>query len=269
MKLHIKIISALSAICLLGSIACFSAVAADVLGRPSGDDEYTEQQPAADPVPFDPGTVEPVTPDPGYTEPTEDPVYSEPTYDPGYTESTAPDPKPGYEEEDGEGGETASGSTYSATYSDVISEGNFPQPGSTVESSAEIASTPVVDNTQQYNQYIYNNNMAQYDDNYIYVPEYTEPTESLISTTSKVIDTDELTKSDWDSIMLDLSNGNLDSTGAQTFAFIKDNEEEGDTNMMWLVYLGTALIIAAVMMVIFVIVTTTKANAKTETYYYA
>ena len=249
MKLHLKIISALSAVCLLGSIACFSAVAAEVLSHPSGDEEYTEQ-PAADPTTAEPVTPDPGSTDPGYTEPVDpDPGYTEPT-DPGYTESYPTENDPGY---DDPGYETSSEGTYSATYSDVISEGNFPQP--TADPTPEIiVSTPV--DTQQYNQYIYNNNMAEYDDNYIYMPEYTEPTESLISTTSKIIDTDELTKSDWDSIILDLSNGTADTNGAQTFSFIKDNEEEGDTNMMWLVYLGTALIIASVLMVVFVIVTT-------------
>ena len=117
-----------------------------------------------------------------------------------------------------------------------------------------------VDNSYQYNQYIYNTTQAQYDDNYIYVPQYEEPTESLVQTESKSIDTDELSQSDWKAIMLDLSNGSRDGSNgdAKTFSFIKDNETEGDSDMMWMVYLGTALILASIFLVIFVIVSSTK-----------
>lgn len=257
MKLKHKIISVISAVCFLASLACYSAYAAELLSAPSKDEDtgYTEQP--------DPGYTEPVTPDPGYTDPvTPDPGYTEePVYsadpEPTYSDYTGYDDPSEYYPDDGD---------YSATYSDVISDGNFPQP----DVYTPVYSAPTyVDNTQQYNQYLANQYQAQYDDNYIYVPEYEEPTESLVSTSSKVIDTDELTKEDWGSIMLDLSNGNLDTTGAQTFNFIKENEEQGDTNMMWLVYLGTSLILASVLLIIFVIVTTSKANAREkEEYYY-
>ena len=264
MKIRNKIISVISAVCFLASVACYSAYAAELLKQPSKDEDYSYTEP----VTPDPGYTEPVTPDPGYTEPvTPDPVYVDPepvTPDPGYTESTYnEDPSyvdPGYEDPT-----YTSEGEYPATYSDVISEGNFPQPETPVYSMPAYT-----DNTAQYNQYIANQYQAQYDDNYIYVPEYEEPTQSLIPTESKVIDTDELTKDDWNSIMLDLSNGSLDGTeGAQTFNFIKENDEEGDTDMMWLVYLGTALILASILMVVFVIVTSTKASSKDQEYYYA
>ena len=46
------------------------------------------------------------------------------------------------------------------------------------------------------------------------------------------------------------------------------NPEKGDSNMMWMVYLGTALIIASILMVIFVFVTMGKENAKNKEFYY-
>ena len=268
MKLKHKIISVISALCFLGSSACYTAFAAELMRAPSGDEDtgYTE------PVTPDPGYTEPVTPDPGYTEPvTPDPGYTDPgTTDPGYTEEPSDDPSyydPTYSEDPGYDGGDYSGTDYSPTYSDVISDGNYPQP---VVSTPVYSSPAYVDNTQQYNQYIANQYQAEYDDNYIYIPEYEEPTESLVSTSSKVIDTDELTQDDWSSIMLDLSNGNLgDAANAQTFNFIKDNEDTGDTDMMWLVYLGTALILASILLIVFVIVSTAKAKSKeTEEYYY-
>ena len=284
MNLKNKLICIASAFCILGSITCFSAFAADFITQPSLDEEqpvaeapavtvdpgYTEQ-PAVDPAPSpDPVVPEQPAPDPVYVEPTEPQTYNpvdSQTYDPGVTASVEPtvptDPDPGVYTDP-----NAGQPTYSATYNELISEGNFPQPTYSATEPLYDGTTAYVDNTQQYNQYIYNTYQAEYDDNYIYVPEYEEPVESMISTTSKVIDTDELTNDDWDSIMLDLSNGTIDSKGAQTFAFIKENEEEGDTDMMWLVYLGTVLIIAAILMIIFVIVSTIKENTKVE-YFYA
>ena len=130
MKLKLKVISIISALCFLGSVACFSAVAADVLSQPSGDEEYVESTPTEQYTP-DPVTVDPVTPDPGYVEPTDpEPVYSEPNpgYDPGTTiDPTGPTDNSEYYPDD-PGYENNSDPTYSATYSDVISEGNFPQP---------------------------------------------------------------------------------------------------------------------------------------------
>lgn len=280
MKLKLRLISVLSALCILGSIACFSAFAAELMNAPSGEDGAVTadpvEQPATDPIVADPApatdpvvvdpapATDPVTVDSGTYEPpvtsvAEDPVES---YNPGTTTS-AYEPDPGYSENPGETS-AVSESTYSATYSDVISEGNFPQP---VVSTYVDTPTVFIDNSEQYNQYIANTYQAQYDDNYIYVPEYEEPTESLISTPAKVIDTDELNNDDWHSIMLDLSAGNMDAgDGTMTFNFIKENNEEGDSDMMWLVYLGTILIIAAILMVIYVIVSTGK--AKEKEYYY-
>ncbi len=262
MKIRLRIISVIAALCFLGSVACFSAVAAEMLNQPSGDEEpiYTEP---ADPVNPEPVTPDPVTPEPTDPEPYV-PDYGESTYteDPSYGGDASEYVDPGYDDPNNyDPNET----DYNSAYDSLISEGNFPQPTDPVP-----AASTYVDNTQQYNQYIANQYNAQYDDNYIYVPEYEEPTTSLIATASKTIDTDELTGDDWDSIILDLSNGNLDNTGGtQTFSFIKDNEDEGDTNMMWLVYLGSGLIIASVLLVIFVIVSTLKTNSSSKEYYYA
>lgn len=275
MKLKLKLLCAASALCFLGSVACFSAFAAEQIQLPSGDEEYTapavtEQPVAVEPtVPVEPAapviTTEPdptttYTPDPGYTESytVEQPVAT----DPGYT-----DP--------GTSAQTVTDQTYSATYTDVISDGNFPEAATYSVPTTDYYSSYQTNynydyaaNAQQYNQYVYNTTQAQYDDNYIYVPEYEAPTESLIETSSKEVDTDELTKDDWKSIMLDISDGNLNDDGAQTFSFIKDNEEEGDSDMMWMVYLGTALVIVSILMVIFVFVTMSKENAKNKEFYY-
>ncbi len=258
----------ISALCFLGSLACYSAFAAEMMQKSSGDEE---QPAAADPVPADPEPVapEPVTPDPGYVDPVEpepEPTEPEPA-DPGYTESTVYEPDPVES-----GGETQDPETGSYTEQGSDSPfASYPEYTSDVNSlTTDTTTSTYVDNTEQYNQYIANTNQAQYDDNYIYVPEYEEPAQPLINTTSKIIDTDELTNDDWQSIMLSLSNGDLtENDGTQTFAFIKDNEEEGDTNMMWMVYLGTALIIASILMIIYVVVSTTKANSKEHEYYYA
>ena len=256
-KLRLRIISVIAALCFLGSVACFSAVAAEMLAEPSGDEEpiYTDPVEPVTPEPVDPG---PVTPEPVEPEP----------YVPEYTESTYTEDPTTYEDptdyEDPTISYDPNEPDYNSAYESLISEGNFPQPNEYV---APVSST-YVDNTQQYNQYIENQYNAQYDDNYIYVPEYEEPTTSLVATASKIIDTDELTGDDWDSIILDLSNGNLDAGGTQTFSFIKDNDAEGDTDMMWLVYLGAGLIVAAVLLVIFVIVSTIKADSASKEVYY-
>ncbi len=269
MSISNKIISVISAICLLGGAACFSVFAAEPLFPSADEDTVTAaEEPAAPAV--EPAAPEPAAPieDP---QPADDPIAAEPQPadptvqpDPGYTDpqpAYEPDPDAGTQPSDG-GGDTS----YSPTYSDVISDGNFPQPTYTPEVYSQPSA--YVDNTQQYNQYLYNTTQAQYDDNYIYVPEYQEPTESLISTPSKSIDTDELTNADWNSIILDLSNGAANTEGGtQTFNFIKDNEEEGDTDMMWLVYVGTVLILLSILLIIFVVVSTSKANAKHEYYY--
>ncbi len=250
-KMKLTIISIISAICCLGSIACFSAVAAETLNRPSGDDEYPAAvEPVAPTAPVEPTTPEPYVPADPTPEPyvPEEPIVS---YEPEpYYESTPTTDPQEYQEP------ATSEYTYSATYSDVISEGNYPQPTVSYQTQSYTDyTTSYVDNSYQYNQYVYNTYQAQYDDNYIYIPEYEEPAESLVNTASKVIDTDELTNDDWHSIMLDLSNDNIKkSKGTQTFDFIKDNTEEGDSGMLWLVYAGVAMIFTSAFMVIFVIV---------------
>ena len=118
--------------------------------------------------------------------------------------------------------------------------------------------------TSQYNQYVTNTYQAQYDDNYYYVPSYTAPEESLIEVDSaQEVDTDELTQEDWHNIMLDLSDGNnVKESDTKTFNFIKENTEEGDTSVEWMLYLGIVLILMAVLTVIFVVITTNKASDK-------
>lgn len=268
MTLKLRVITMLSALCFLGSTACFAAAAADALYSPSGDEE---QPVAEEPVYTDPTPTPAPEPEPTY-EP--EPVVSyepEPTVsyepepnvpeDPGYTESV-PEVQPAESVPEYNPAEpTDSEPIYSGTYSDLIGENNFPQPlESTVSAAPDYGTTTsfYVDNTEQYNQYIYNTNQQQFDDDYIYIPQYEAPAESLVNTSSKVIDTDELTKDDWRSIMLDLSHGDMDDSGAKTFNFIKENNEEGDTNMMWMVYTGVVLILASIVMILFVIVSASK-----------
>ena len=266
MTAKMKILCAVSALCVLGSIACFSGYAAEMLPKPSGE-EYTEP---ADPGYTDPGYTDPGYTDPGYT----DPGYTDPGYtnpgntdpgntDPGYTDPgntdpgntdpgyTEPDPSysdPGYEEPQ------STDQEYTPAYSEVISEGNYPQPDTT---------TSYVDYTSQYIAYTYE---AEYDDDYYYVPTYTEPAESLIEVESEAIDTDELTADDWKSIMLDLEQGNI-SDGTKTFNFIKNNEDtDSDNSLMWMLYLGTGLITIAIFLVIFVVISTKKANKSFKKY---
>ena len=76
------------------------------------------------------------------------------------------------------------------------------------------------------------------------------------------MDTDELTKDDWNKIMLALSDGDVAQSDTQTFNFIKNNVEEGDTSVDWMLYLGIVLIFMAVLTVAFVVITTNKANDK-------
>lgn len=259
MTLKLRVVAMLSALCFLGSTACFAAAAADALYSPSGD----EEQPAAEePVYVDPTPEPTYEPEPVVSYEPEPVVSYEPEpevpEDPGYTESV-PEYQPVTSVPEDE--PVDSEPIYSGTYSELIGENNFPQPlESTVSQQPDYGTTTSVytDNTVQYNQYIYNTNQQQYDDDYIYIPEYEAPAESLVNTSSKTIDTDELTKDDWRSIMLDLSRGDIDESGAKTFNFIKENDEEGDSNMMWMVYAGVALILASIVMILFVIVSASK-----------
>lgn len=262
MSIKLRILCVISALCFLGSVACFSGYAAEFFDRPSGDEDvpadpgYVEPEPVyPDPEPVVPNP-EPVDPDPGNV--SVDPIYSDPgtvsvdpvdpgNEDPGSVVSHESDPgtvsvDPGNEDPT---------SSNSVTVSDLISDGNYPQDNSSS-----------IDYTSEYNQYIENTNQAKYDDNYLYIPSYTAPTEKLIETSSKIVDTDELTAEDWARIMLDLDDGNISNDGSKTFSFIKDNEEEGDTSIEWMLYLGVALIVLSIFTVIFVIISTSKANEK-------
>lgn len=255
MSVKLRILSILSALCFLGSIACFSGYASEVIDRASKDEKQADDPGYVDPgydpgyvdpsPGYDPGNVDSVQPyDPGYVDPS---AGGEVSVDPGYV-----DPSPGGETsvdpgyvDPSAGGETSVDpgnddptQSYTPSPSDLISEGNYPQP--------DPSSGGYDNNESQYNQYIANTNNAQYDDNYLYVPSYTAPAESLIETSSKVIDTDELTADDWASIMLDLDNGSVSNDGTKTFNFIKNNEDEGDTSIEWMLYLGVALILLSV-----------------------
>ncbi|MBQ3969184.1 MAG: hypothetical protein II685_01715 [Clostridia bacterium] len=278
MSSKIKILCVISSLCFLGSIACFSGYAAELFDKPSGED-YALTQPAAESAYTDPGYTEqpayteptvsyyePESPVSAYTEPVQEPVVSyEPEYtDPGTTasyEQTYSDSGYGYE----------STPAYSGVVSDVVGDQSYAQP--TYDYSSTTYNTysaynpyntysTYIDYTSQYNQYVANTYQAQYDDNYYYVPSYTAPQESLIDIESKEVDTDELTQDDWARIMLDLSDGNVSDNGANTFNFIKENEEKGDTSVSWMLYLGASLIAVAVFIVIFVVITTNKANDK-------
>ena len=230
MSVKTRILCAVSALCFLGSVACFSGYAAELLNKPSGD-EYTEP---ADPGYTDPGNTDPGNTDPGVT-------------DPGTTEPDTSYSDPGYED-------PGTTSEYTESYGEVVSEGNYTQPD---------VQQPYVDYASQYIAYTYE---AQYDDNYYYVPTYTEPTESLIEVESEVMDTDELTSDDWKSIMLDLEQGNM-ADGTKTFNFIKNNKEtEEDYSLMWMLYLGMGLIIAAVFIILFVVISSNKAKKNFKKY---
>ncbi len=265
MSVKTRILCAVSALCFLGSVACFSGYAAELLNKPSGD-EYTEP---ADPGYTDPGNTDPGYTDPGYTDPGyTDPGYTDPgNTDPGYTDPGNTDPgntdpgvtDPGTTEPDtsySDPGYEDPGTTseYTESYGEVVSEGNYTQPD---------VQQPYVDYASQYIAYTYE---AQYDDNYYYVPTYTEPTESLIEVESEVMDTDELTSDDWKSIMLDLEQGNM-ADGTKTFNFIKNNKEtEEDYSLMWMLYLGMGLIIAAVFIILFVVISSNKAKKNFKKY---
>lgn len=263
MSKKLRILSAVAALCFLGSVACFSGYAAEFMKNPSGEDVV-----AADPV-VDPGNVNEdpgpgyVDPDSNYTDPGinyEDPntSYTDPgTVTPPYVEPdpTYSDPNttasydPGYSEP-----------TYSSTTSEVVSDNLYQQNYDNY--SYYNTTSYYMDYTSQYNQYITNTYQAQYDDNYYYVPSYTAPEGSLIEVSSKEVDTDELTREDWHNIMLDLSDGSVKERNTQTFNFIKDNNEEGDTSVDWMLYLGIVLILTSVLTVVFVVITTNKANDK-------
>lgn len=246
MTIKLKVLCVVSALSFLASTACFSAYAAELLDRRSGDEEpYVSTEPTPEP---------PVQPDPIVSyEP--DPIVS---YEPDPIVSYEPDPvvstpestiEPGSEGDDpNEPGENSS----EITYSDLITESNFPQGGVSGESQNTVSN---------YNDYNQNNNYVNpystvYDDNYVYVPSYTEPEQDLIDTSSKVINTDELTKDDWAKIMLDLEKGNVTDDGTKTFNFIKENDEVADTSIAWMLYLGMGLILLSIFTVIYVIIST-------------
>ena len=267
MSVKTRILCAVSALCLLGSTACFSVYAAELTEKRSGE-EYVEP---ADPGNTDPGYTDPGYTDPGYTDPgytdpgntdpgNTDPGITDPgntdpgNTDPGNTDPGNTDPgstDPGYTDPGNTGsGNTAPGYTDPGVTSEYTGEGGYTQP-------EQPAVTSYVDYTSQYIAYTYE---AQYDDNYYYVPTYTEPTESLIEVESEVIDTDELSADDWKSIMLDLEQGNI-TDGTKTFNFIKNNKETNEDNsLMWMLYLGIGLIMAAVFLIIFVVLSTNKEN---------
>ena len=281
MSKKLRILSVISALCLLGSIACFSGYAVELANSPSGE-EYAGNTAVTDPgtTYTDPGTA---YTDPGYTYTDPGTAYTDPgtaytdpgtaasayvdpgtttytdpvvSYDPGYTDpgtaASAYDPgytDPGYTEP-----------TYSDTGANVVSDSTYQTYN--YDNYSYNTTSYYIDYTSQYTQYIENTYQAKYDDNYYYVPSYTAPEESLIEIDSKEVDTDELTKDDWAKIMLALSDGDVNDSGTQTFSFIKNNNEEGDTSVDWMLYLGIVLIFMAVLTVAFVVITTNKANDK-------
>lgn len=248
MTLKLKILCALSALSFLASTACLSAYAAEMIDRPSGEDEIPtvsyDDTPAVDPMPDPDPTPNPAVPDPGESYVSDAPV------DPGYDSSAA---EPDY----GDSGVTSGDDTTvsSVTPSDLIDDSNYPQEDTTASTSSDYN-----DYNQYNNAYVDPYNVSTiYDDNYVYVPSYTEPEESLIDNSSKQINTDELTADDWKKIMLDLEDGNISNDGTKTFNFIKNSEESGDTSIGWMLYLGIALILMSIFLIIFVIISSSKA----------
>ncbi len=246
MTVKLRILSVVSAFTFLASAACFTAYAAELLENRTGDEEPVV--PAVSDVPVDSVVSYDPVPDVSY-EPVPDVSY-EPVPD------ASDEPNPDVSNEPSPDVSQGEESTYSYTYSDLIDESNYPQvTSSDVESYYGTVS--------DYNDYNQNNNYVNpystvYDDNYVYVPSYTEPENNLVNNSSKVIDTDELTEDDWAKIVLDLEKGNVSGDGTQTFNFIKDNDTKEDTSIAWMLYFGIGLIIVAVFTVMYVIVSTSK-----------
>lgn len=247
MTVKLKVLSVISALSFLASTACFSAYAAELLDRRSGDDDLPgfvdpvpDPDPQPDPVP-DPDPNPDPNPDP---DPQPDPVVStEP--DPGVSTVTSTF-EPG---SDPDNSNVSGEDDSSMNFSNIINDSNFPQ------------SDPISSYQSDYNDYNQSNYYVNpystvYDDNYVYVPSYTEPEQDLIDTSSKVINTDELTKDDWAKIMLDLEQGNISDDGTKTFNFIKENDKKGDTSIAWMLYLGMGLILLSIFTVIYVIIST-------------
>lgn len=253
MPIKFRILCIISAICFLASTACLTGYAVEMMDRYSGDDDVT-----IDPTPdvsyVDPPYVEP-EPEPSYVEPS----YVEPEPEPSYVEPSEPDvssPTSDYTPSEPNYGESSdySSDVSQLTPSDLISDGNFPQGG-----TSSTYTSSYIDYTSQY---IANTYSATYDDNYVYIPSYTEPEQSMIQTSSKYLDTDELTADDWASIMLNLEDGNISDDGTKTFNFIKQNNTEGDTSISWMLYLGVALILMSVFLIMFVVISTKKAASR-------
>lgn len=267
MTIKMKFLCVVSALSFLASTACFSAYAAELLDERSGDDEpVVSYEPAVDPIPEpDPIPQPDPEPDPGY-----DPGY-EP--DPGYDPIQSYEPDPGYNSEPGDWSsniENSGESEFESNYSAVTTSEDYTSQFTVsdfIDESSYLQQEPgTVSDFTDYNQYTSGNYVnpysAVYDDNYVYIPSYTEPTQSLIDTNSKVVNTDELTQDDWASIMLDLEAGNISDDGTKTFNFIKQNDEQGDTSIKWMLYLGVALILLSIFLIIFVVISTQKANRK-------
>lgn len=268
MTIKMKVLCVLSAISFLVSTACFSAYAAELLDRASADEEpgTAYEEPTVDPTP---GPVTDPTPDPGYESdpnpnpnpnPAPDPSYeSDPGYepDPGYTSENTWNSEPDYNNSYNSEypGDTTDNEASQFTSSELLNESIFSQEGENEENS-------FVDYNQYNSSNYVNPYSAIYDDNYVYVPSYTEPEQSLIDTSSKQVNTDELTQDDWAKIMLDLEAGNISDDGTQTFNFIKQNDEVGDTSIAWMLYLGVGLILLSIFLIIYVVISTKKDNRK-------
>ncbi|MDE7389815.1 MAG: hypothetical protein K2M82_02600 [Lachnospiraceae bacterium] len=253
MTVKLKFLCVISAISFLASLACFAGYAAELNGERVGDEDTPT-------VSVDPAPDVPV--DPGYT----DPVYSEPTYvdpvvsDPGYVE-----PDPGMSSDIGGddpmvsvpgtdiGGTSEPIDIAEPSLSTDVDNSQVDIDGTTTSVSSDYT------DYNQYNSYYQNPYNAVYDDNYVYVPSYTEPTESLVNNSSKIINRDELTADDWKRIMLDLNDGNVSGgNGNLTFNFIKENDEQGESSVEWMLYLGATLIFVSVAIVVFVVLTSSK-----------
>lgn len=250
MPIKLRILCIISAVCFLASTACLTGYAVEMMDRYSGEDDvpvepvpdvsYTEPIPEPEP---NPEPIPEPNPEPSYIEP--EPVDPNPEPTSSYSESEYIPSDPGYTDSS-----EVINNPSQVTPGDLISEGNYPQAGT---------SSTYIDYTSQY---IANTYSAVYDDNYVYIPSYTEPEQSMINTSSKHIDTDELTSDDWATIMLNLEEGNISDDGTKTFNFIKQNEEQGDTSISWMLYLGVGLILLSVFLIIFVIISTKKAASR-------
>ncbi len=238
MKTGYKILSALSAAMLLGGSLCLIGYADEEFQPDNYNDDTTYSEPV---------TVQSET------------TYSEPDYN--YTSSAYYDESTVVSEAE-EYAESEWVEDYESEFDDDVSSSTTASELLESIYSSEAATSSSYSDYTEYGSYV-NPYSSTYDDDYVYVTSETIAEDAeLIDNSSKALDTDELTEDDWAAIMLALEDGSESTDGTGTFNFIKENEEEQDQTVDWMLYVGVALIIAAVFVVAFVVISTSKAMKK-------